>query len=78
MSQHGHVVDAVCPATMPAASDVTFAPALARLSVGSASGAHRKMPQVALLGQRDHRDQPGAGHQIGVTEDRRRDGPSVR
>jgi hypothetical protein len=41
-------------------------------AVASALGA-----PVALLSQRDHRDQTGAEHQIGVVDDRRRYGPSV-
>ena len=66
------------PATMPATSEVTFAPALAPLSVGTLRCSSANCRQVALLGQRDHRDQAGAGHQIGVVEDRRRDGSNVR
>ena len=34
--------------------------------------------QVTLLGQGDHRDQPGAGHQVRVVEDCRRDASSMK
>ena len=66
------------PATMPATSAAHLRP-----GVGALVGRHAQVlvgqrRQAALLGQGDHRDQPGARHQIRVVEDRRRDGSSVR
>ena len=66
------------PATIPATSALTFAPALAPLSVGTLRCSSANAGQAALLGQRHHRDQAGARHQIRVIEARRRDGPNVR
>ena len=62
------------PATIPATSELTFNPALAPLSVGTLRCSSANAGQAALAGQRHHRDQPSAGHQIRVVEARRRDG----
>ncbi len=66
------------PATIPATSAFTFAPALEPLSVGTVEVLVSQRLQTAFLGQRHDRDQASTRHQVRVIEERRRDGPSVR
>ena len=66
------------PATIPATSEVTFNPAFAPLSVGTVKMLIRQLRQTHPVGQRDHRDQPGRGHQIRFVEHRATHRPSVR
>jgi hypothetical protein len=78
VSQQGHVVDAVGSGDHARDQRGHLRPGVGALVGGQPQMLVGHCRQVALLGQRDHRDQAGAGHQIGVVKDRRRYGSTVR
>jgi hypothetical protein len=78
VSQQRHVLDAVGPGDHARDQRGHLRPGVGALVGGHAEVHVGQRRQVTLLGQGDHRDQPGAGHQVRVVEDCRRDASSMK